>query len=175
MCFVIVLSACVVRKDNAAVERVTAKRPLIDRVRPFVMDLYPCANDTIQVWMPGQVDSVPYAVPVLNQEELNNIIDSLGMEYQGQCDEALRKAYLEGRASVKIPKRKPDTLRLTIVDRTLLASKNAEISTLKGEILRQIQINDECEKEKRSSLVMNFIGLAVLVLTLIASITKKFK
>ncbi|MFC4230573.1 hypothetical protein ACFOW1_01635 [Parasediminibacterium paludis] len=34
------------RKDNAAFERVTAKRSLLDKIAPVVQGIYPCANDT---------------------------------------------------------------------------------------------------------------------------------
>lgn len=174
--FVIFIAGChVAKRDQAAFDRVTAKRPLLDKVRPIIMDLYPCANDTIQVWMPGQVDSVPYAVPVINEQELNDIIDSLGMEFQGQCDAALRKAYKDGRASVKVYKRKPDTLRLTIVDKTLVASKEAEINRLKGVIKEREAKYAKYEEYKKSAGVMILIALGVLLLTIGASIMKKFK
>lgn len=176
MCFVIFVAGChVAKRDQAAFDRVTAKRPLLDRVRPIIMDLYPCANDTIQVWMPGQVDSVPYAVPVIGEQDLTNIIDSLGMEYQGQCDEALRKAYKDGRASVKIYKSKPDTLRVTIVDKTLVAAKEAEINRLQGVMKEREAKYAKYEEYKKGASVMILIGLVILLMTIGASIMKKIK
>lgn len=176
MCLVILIAGCeVAKRDQQAFDRVTAKRPLLDRVRPIIMDLYPCANDTIEVWMPGQIDSVPYPVPVIDEQDLTSIIDSLGMEYQGQCDEALRKAYKDGRASVKVYKRKPDTIRVTIVDRTMLAAKDAEINRLQGAMQEREAKYAKYEQYKKGASVMILIGLVILLLTIGASIMKKFK
>jgi hypothetical protein len=176
MCFIVALAACVAgKKDQAAFDRVTAKRPLLDKVRPIIMDLYPCANDTIEVWMPGAIDSVPYAVPAVNKEDMNALIDSLGMEYQGQCDEALRKAYNEARASVKIYRRKPDTIKVTIIDRTLIGAKDAEIARLNGVMQEREKKYAQFDKYKKSSGYAVLIGLLLFLAVVVRYIIKKFK
>jgi hypothetical protein len=36
----------IIKKDNTAIERVTAKRSLLDKIAPVIQGIYPCANDT---------------------------------------------------------------------------------------------------------------------------------
>jgi hypothetical protein len=97
------------------------------------------------------------------------------MEYQGQCDEALRKAYNNGRESVKIYPRKPNTIKVTIVDRTLIAAKNAEISRLNGVMQEREKKYFMFDKYRKYFGVMVFFGLALFLSIFIRNIKKKFK
>ena len=59
MAFMILLFMCLIfatgcntekkatKKDNAAIERVTGKRSLLDKIAPVIQGIYPCANDTV--------------------------------------------------------------------------------------------------------------------------------
>lgn len=112
------------RKDKAALERVTAKRALIDSVAPIVFDLYPCANDTFTTFLSGGIDSVPYPVPVLDEVKRKAIIDSLQNVYANDCYAAVSASYDAGYnnatidlKSKKVPVKRPDTLVNNIVDR----------------------------------------------------------
>lgn len=58
--FFITISSCnhskkIVRQDNAALERVTAKRPLLDAAGAKWRDLNPCATDTTYITKEGQI------------------------------------------------------------------------------------------------------------------------
>lgn len=112
------------RKDKAALERVTAKRALIDSVAPIVFGLYPCANDTFTTFLSGGIDSVPYPVPVLDTAARKQIIDSLGKLFLNDCYAAVEASYEAGYNNAiidlkdkKVPVKRPDTLVNSIVDR----------------------------------------------------------
>lgn len=112
------------RKDQKALDRVTAKRALIDSVAPIVFDLYPCANDTFTTFLSGGIDSVPYPVPVLDEKQRAHIIDSLKSVFSGNCAEAVQAGYNSGYNNAiidlknqKVPVKRPDTLQHSIVDR----------------------------------------------------------
>lgn len=46
---ILLLSSCATLKDRRAVDRVTAKRPLLDQVFYEGLKIHPCANDSIYV------------------------------------------------------------------------------------------------------------------------------
>lgn len=112
------------RKDKQALERVTAKRPLIDSIAPIVFGLYPCANDTFTTFLSGGIDSVPYPVPVLDEKQRAHVIDSLRNYYLNDCYAAVSSSYDAGYNNAlidlknkKVPVKRPDTLQHSIVDR----------------------------------------------------------
>ena len=49
----------IAKRDNAAVERITAKRSLLAELKPFVDSIWPCIVDTTGVMLlPGKVDTL---------------------------------------------------------------------------------------------------------------------
>ena len=126
------------RNDAKAVDRVLGRRALIDQIKPAVLELYPCANDTVGVWFSGGVDSIPYPVPQID------IVYNPGNAYD--------QGFVDGQLSVskrKFPVKRPDTLRITVVDR--------QRQKADAETIRQLQLNVSklegqiTEKDKRIS------------------------
>ena len=112
------------KKDAQAVDRVLGSRTLIDKIKPAVLELYPCANDTFEIIVPGGIDSIPYPVT-----EIDTVIEiSEGGYMQGFIDgqEAIMKK--------KIPVKRPDTIRVTVVDRQRQNADAATISQLRSDI-----------------------------------------
>lgn len=126
------------RKDKQALDRVTAKRPLIDSVAPIVFGLYPCANDTFTTFLSGGIDSVPYPVPVLDEKQRAHVIDSLRTYYMNDCYAAVSASYDAGynNATIdlknqKVPVKRPDTLAHSIVDRQKYNQYEKQIAALR--------------------------------------------
>lgn len=112
------------KKDAQAVDRVLGSRTLIDKIKPAVLELYPCANDTFEIIVPGGIDSIPYPVT-----EIDTVIEiSEGGYMQGFIDgqEAIMKR--------KIPIKRPDTIRVTVVDRQRQKADAETISQLRSNI-----------------------------------------
>ena len=119
----IVLLSCnaqkkAIKKDAQAVDRVLGSRALIDKIKPAVLELYPCANDTVEVWLSGGVDSIPYPVTK---------IDTVFQEKEG----GYMQGFIDGQEVIlkrKIPVKRPDTIRVTVVDRQ---RQKADAETIK--------------------------------------------
>lgn len=167
------------RKDKAALERVTAKRPLIDSVAPIVFGLYPCANDTFTTFLSGGIDSVPYPVPVLDEKQRAHVIDSLRTYYMNDCYAAVSSSYDAGYNNAmidlknqKVPVKRPDTLAHSIVDRQKhnqyekqLAAANQKAAALE-EASKQKDIQLAAEKKDKQTYLWYFIAaVAACVLT----------
>jgi hypothetical protein len=123
-----------VKKDARTVDRVLGSRTLIDKIKPAVLDLYPCANDTVAVWYSGGIDSIPY--PVTQIDTVTQI--SEGGYMQGFIDG--QEVILKRKIAVK----RPDTIRVTVVDRQrqkadaeTINQLHVNISNLNGQILEK--------------------------------------
>jgi hypothetical protein len=121
--FLVVLFGCnaqkkVIKKDAQAVDRVLGSRALIDKIKPAVLELYPCANDTTEIIVSGGVDSVPYPVT-----QIDTIIEVKEGGYM--------QGFIDGQEAIlkrKIPVKRPDTIRVTVVDRQ---RQKADAETIK--------------------------------------------
>lgn len=167
------------RKDEKALNRVTASRPLIDRMKTVVMDLYPCANDTFAVWIPGGVDSIPYPTPVLDSAQRRKIIDSLNTVFTSDCDVAINASYEAGYKNAlidlqkgKFAAKRPDTLQQTIVDkqrqnsdREYLVKLKIENANLQGQLSEKDKRIKEAIKEQRTWYWWFISAASLLVLT----------
>ncbi|MCA6489100.1 MAG: hypothetical protein IM569_13790 [Chitinophagaceae bacterium] len=126
------------RKDAKAVDRVLGSRALIDQIKPAVLELYPCANDTVGVWFSGGVDSIPYPVPQIDT------VYNPGNAYD--------QGFFDGQLSVsrkKFAVKRPDTIRVTVVDRQKQKADAETISQLRMSISKlEGQLT---EKDKRIS------------------------
>lgn len=120
----------VILEDNKAIERVKAKRSLIDSVKMAVLDLYPCSNDTTTVFKKGKTDTVKIKelIPVIvsDPETRKKVTDSLTELHSKDCDKAILLSYDAGYnnakidfGKLKIPVKNPDTLASTVIDRQL--------------------------------------------------------
>jgi len=167
------------RKDKAALERVTAKRALIDSVAPIVFGLYPCANDTVTAFLEGGIDSVPYPVPVLDKVQRDNIIDSLRNAYSNDCYVAVSESYEAGYKNAlidlktqKVAVKRPDTLQHSIVDKQKNNQYEKQIATLREkaaaleEASAQKDIQLAAEKKDKQTYLWYFIAaVAAFVLS----------
>ena len=140
---------------------------------------HPCANDTIIITKPGRIDSIPFAVPVVDADLMRHKTDSIARSLlqkynvdQAQCDSAVREAYNVGfqqatllASSVKIPVQRPDTIQKIVVDvreRDLL--KNDKLS-LSDQLLKQISITAKMKQQKSTAYMVSVIlGLLFLIL-----------
>jgi hypothetical protein len=124
------------RKDAKAVDRVLGSRALIDQIKPVVLELYPCANDTVGIWFSGGVDSIPYPVP-----KIDTVYDPGNAYDQG---------FFDGQLSVsrkKFAVKRPDTIRITVVDRQKQRADAETINQLRMSISKlEGQLT---EKDKR--------------------------
>jgi hypothetical protein len=149
------LTACsVAKQDQRAFDRVTAKRPLIDKILPIVQDLYPCVSDTVTLLTPGGIDSIPYPVEVI--ETVHEFTDT-----------GYARGFIDGQKTVakrKFAKPRPDTLKITIVDRRALQIASQEISELRAQIApKDVAI---AERDKRINTLNWILILAVLLLAI---------
>ena len=118
--------SCKTVKDTAAVNRVTASKPLLKKVKPAVDSLWPCSMDTTSEYRKGKIDSIPYEVYVplfIDTVNRNHIRDSIIARLDPQLDTSLAAiqqvaddAYNEGFKAarkqfkdVKVPVPAPDT------------------------------------------------------------------
>lgn len=150
-------SCSVAKKDQRAFDRVTAKRPLIDKMLPIIQDLYPCVSDTVELLSPGGVDSIPYPVDVI--ETVENLTDT-----------GYARGFIDGQKSVakrKFAKPRPDTLKIRIVDRQALSIASKEIEDLRAENASTEALLSDKEDRIRK---MNWI-LTLTILLLAASNT----
>jgi hypothetical protein len=159
------------RKDKAALERVTAKRALIDSVAPIVFDLYPCANDTVTTFLSGGVDSVPYPIPVLDEARRALIIDSLNNVYADLSLDVANEAYdlgfgaaMDAVKNQKVPVKRPDTLQHSIVDRQKHNQYEKTIAALEKKVAaleamnQQLAVQITEEKKEGKTFLWYFIA-----------------
>lgn len=167
------------RKDHAALQRVTAKRPLIDSIAPIVFGLYPCANDTVTTFLSGGIDSVPYPVLVLDEARRKAIMDSLNNVYADLSLDVANEAYdlgfgaaMDAVKNQKVPVKRPDTLAYSIVDRqkhhqyekqiAAVEKKNAALEAMNQQLA--VQVTEE-KKEGKTFLWYFIAAVAACVLS----------
>lgn len=177
------------KKDARAVDRVLGSRRLIDQVKPVVLDLYPCANDTFAVQLPGGFDTLYYPVPTIDTAAINSAIDSALAEVNTECRESVDRAYRKGYeraikdvAAQQIAVKRPDTVINTIKDRQLINHLTGELNACRNAVAHQegqlIEKDEQIKKAEKSgtSWLWWFIAaLAALVATNGAWIYTKFK
>lgn len=121
---VVAITGCAISKqDQRALDRVQAKRSLVDKMLPVIQDLYPCVADTIAVIIPGGVDSVYYPVP-----EIDTVYDRRSGYAQG---------FIDGQLSISKKKYAvmlPDTILKTVIDRTGITTYQKQIAYLNGQM-----------------------------------------
>jgi len=162
----IVLLSCnaqkkAIKKDAQAVDRVLGSRILIDKIKPAVLELYPCANDTVEVWFSGGVDSIPYPVTK---------IDTVFQEKEG----GYMQGFIDGQEVIlkrKIPVKRPDTIRVTVVDRQRQKADAETINQLQLSISKldgQIVEKDKALAKPNPWIWYFIIALVLLLLSNIA-------
>lgn len=161
----LLLASCSVAKlDQKALERVQAKRSLVDKMVPVVTGLYPCVADTIAIVLPGGVDSVFYPVPVID-----TVYDRGNAYAQGFAD---GQRSLSGK---RFAKPRPDTVVLRIVDRQALSI----VQRKNDELKQQDAIKTAQANEAKNRAATYFWWLVILIVLLVATnaywIAQKFK
>ena len=187
----ICFSSCTVIRDNKAVNRVTASRILLYRVKAPVDSLWPCIIDTVTKFKPGRVDSVPYEVLIplfIDTTDRNRIADSL-QNTEGICWELNKQAYNNGFKAArkliegfKVPLPVRDTIETFNVDHRGLDIANSarlsaehEVANLQGTITG-IQSTADDYKSERNKWMWAFIGLLVLAASVsVLTLYLKFK
>jgi hypothetical protein len=112
-------------RDTRALHRITASRPLMRNIIPFIDSLWPHKIDATTQLIKGGVDSIPYAVLVplsIDSAEYLKLRDSIAKVTNG-CGEAVINGYTNGFnyakslfSNIKIPVPRPDTLKKTTVN-----------------------------------------------------------
>lgn len=162
--------------DRKALNRVRASRPLLDSLTPQILELMG-GPDTVAIVLPGSQDSIPYEVPVFDQQRYKSVVDSLIETHSEQCTEAAKAAYElgfdEATAAIKKLKRKaPDTILQTIRrDKQLMdlyIQRINELERIKAQMAGQISEKDKRIADLESAakknfwwLVLAFTGIAV--------------
>jgi hypothetical protein len=160
-CFFL-LRCSVAKKDQRALERVQAKRPLVDAMLPVVRDLYPCVTDTVAIIIPGGVDSVFYPVPVIDSVYLRDA------EKADIRERFFRKGYIEGRLSIskeKYARQLPDTILKTVIDRSGVTAMERQIAYLNGQLSEREERLAELKGERRGKEWWLYGLIALLILT----------
>lgn len=170
------------RKDDAAVERVTASKSLLAQVEPAVKDIFPCDCDSSVVYKPGKIDSVPYPVYIgvaLDSTELSNLKATLQAQTSRERS-LIDSAYKAGFAvavrqmrDVKIPVKTPDTAQYTIRStdtekRLQLQLAQEQKKTTAAETKAQIYMED------RTKLIWALV-IAIILLVLTNAMWIRFK
>ena len=158
------LQCSVAKKDQRALERVQAKRPLVDAMVPVVRDLYPCILDTIAIVIPGGVDSVYYPVPVID-----TVYDRRSGYAQGFIDGQL--AITKQKYAVHLP----DTVLKTIIDRTGVQTMERQISYMNGQLSERDEQLKEFKSAKRERDWTMYGLIALLIITNVGWAVIRFK
>jgi hypothetical protein len=154
----------VAKKDQRALERVQAKRPLVDAMLPVVQSLYPCVIDTIAVVIPGGIDSVFYPVP---------IIDTVYDRGSGYA-----QGFIDGQISIskkKYVRDLPDTVLKTVIDRTGITTYQTQLSYMKGQLSERNDRLKELQGARRERDWTVYGLIALLVITNVGWAVIRFK
>jgi len=166
------LRCSVAKQDKKALERVQAKRPLVDAMLPVVRDLYPCVADTIAVVIPGGIDSVFYPAPYIDS------IYVIETENADMRQKLFRKGFIEGRLSItkeKYARQLPDTVQKTIIDRSGVTALERQIAYLNGQLSEREERLNEINGERKGREWWTYGLIALLVLTNAAWAVIRFK
>lgn len=148
------LRCSVAKKDQRALERVQAKRPLVDAMLPVVRDLYPCVADTHAIIIPGGIDSVYYPVPVIDT------VYDRGSAYA--------RGFIDGQMSItkqKYAVNLPDTILKTIVDRSGLSALERQIAYMNGQLNERDARIKETQGERKGREWFTYSLIALLIIT----------
>lgn len=162
------------KKDARALDRVLGSRRLIDQVKPVVLELYPCANDTFAVQLPGGYDTLYYPVPTVDTAAINNAVDSVLAEVNTECRESVDRAYRKGyaRATLDVAKqqiavKRPDTVIHTIKDLQLINHLTSELNACKNAVAHQegqlIEKDKQIKEAKKSGTTWLWWFIAALI------------
>lgn len=148
------ITCSVTKKDRRALERVQAKRTLVDAMLPVVRDLYPCVADTQAIIIPGGIDSVFYPVPVID-----TVYDRRSGYAQGFIDGQL--AITKKKYAVALP----DTILKTIIDRTGIAMYERRISYMEGQLSERDERLKELQGDRKGKEWWTYGLIALLIIT----------
>jgi hypothetical protein len=177
LAFAVLVSCSTVKKDNAAIERVTAKRSLLNKVKPVVDSLWPCIIDTNKRLIPGRIDSIPYAVYVPIQ------LDSIAVEKSIAAidtSKIFHKAYKLGYTAgfddakkallnLKIPVHTPDTLLTSLINNRPLDIANKALATAEQELSAQQALAVSYKTDRNKAITIGSIVSAILLILLVGS------
>lgn len=177
------------RKDQAAVDRVSAKRPLLDKIAPAIFALYGNGSDTVLTFLPGGIDSIPYPVPQFDEKAKQKTIDSLTELHSDSCTEIAKNAYemgfdyaTEAIRNMKLPVKRPDTAVYNIKDQQLhglyeqhIKDLNADKSKLKGQVQQMEKQIIAGNQRERGLFWLIIAAVALLVGSNLYWIVNKFK
>lgn len=152
-------SCSVSKKDIAALDRVSAKKSLLDALRPQIMELYPCANDTIERWFSGGTDTL--TIPI-------NVVDTL--YYIEPTKEPKAKIKY-----IKVPVKKADTIVRYIVDRTKDEMNNQQIIASKIKMEEQQKIIQAYVKKLRWGVLWIILLIIAMTSCCLLRILNKFR
>lgn len=175
------------RKDNAAVERVRAKKSLLDKVKPQLDTLYPCKIDTNPKFLPGRVDSVPYPVlvPLFPDssaiKKLKDSIAKLKID-SARAEDMFASGYAKGYnvaanlfSNLKVPVKAPDTLLNTVIDRKDLNSCRGENENLKQQLSAEKKLNQSILDDKNTYLMWLIIVSSLFVSSIVLNVYLKVR
>lgn len=168
----LLLRCSVTKKDQKALERVQAKRPLVDAMLPVVRDLYPCVADTVAIVIPGGIDSVFYPEPYIDSIY---VIETERAEIKQKM---YRRGYIEGRLSIakeKYARQLPDTIQKTIIDRSGVTALERQIAYLNGQLNEREERLKEITGERKGKEWWTYGLIALLILTNVGWSVIRFK
>ena len=150
----------IARKDDAAIERVTAKRSLLNRIKAPIDSLWPCIVDTAIVYRKGKTDSL-YFIDFQPIDTVNRkrIIDSIG-----NCDlSAAFDAGVNSCSKKRLIINHYDTLIKTEVDRKGLDICNDARAAAENKAASN-QSKADLYRSDRQVCIYFIIGLLILLI-----------
>ena len=152
--FALSAGCAISKKDQRALDRVQAKRSLVDKMLPVIQELYPCVADTVAIILPGGVDSVYYPVP-----EIDTVYDRRSGYAQG---------FIDGQLSISKKKYAvmlPDTVLKTVIDRTGITTYQKQIAYLNGQMTEKNDRLKELQDARKQRDWWLYGLIAMLVIT----------
>ena len=114
------------RKDAKALDRVETSLPLLSAAFRRGLELYPCVNDSVTVFIKGKTDTLKNFIDTTNRERIkDSLLDNIVLPLQDICNEKIKSAYDLGfnEAIKGFPKDKlvvrVDTFRSSILDKLI--------------------------------------------------------
>lgn len=181
-----IIAVCLFAGCNP-VKKVLKDKAAFDQIGKTWAQEHPCVNDTVETFLPGRIDSIPYPVLILDKETLRHKADSITRELakkyhhdQQECDSAVNESFNIGfqqatylASLIKVPVYRPDTLKRTVTDtreRDLLRDDKVVLVT------KVIDYKSSIEKSNHQKITAYVVaGLAMLfnILLLIILFKKK--
>ena len=166
------------RKDAKALDRVETSLPLLSAAFRRGLELYPCVNDSITVFIKGKTDTLtkPYFIDTTNRERIkDSLLDNIVLPLQDICNEKIKSAYDLGfeQAIKGFPKDKlvirVDTIRSSVLDKLiqkmLIDSLNAEHqrSAFKDGVINTQQTHISAQNKELIEKGWYILGLGLLL------------